>query len=1000
MSSIEKFKKVYLIIDQAFAWIKETTIGKFIIEKILFRAKGFYTVLLFILSYFIWEIRAYNYGKGWQDYVNNKIENSEGFSEFLWEISAIFVPEGSLLLIIILFLALFLIFWLRSKELNYINTVKNLNITLPSATPINKSLTSLKYQSEIVNFIGRESELSQLETFIESDGWVKWWIIGGTGGSGKSRLALQISKIYTAKGWHCGFINYNTILNFNEWEPDKNHLIICDYVLNKEDSIIDLISNAIKLKLSGKLYFKIRILLIERDANTITDILNNVDTFGPMCESYLYPHNSLTLTDLKDKELKIMLQELAIYFGLPTEKLSYLYDFVSQYKSRGFLMGGIFCLYYNQTIIDENIGPEELIQKLIEREKKHWALANNQEKYLILATLIGGIDANKQVLSDEVQVYLNNYNAKMYKKIVGESSSSYIAPLSHDLINELYVLDELKPQNSFNNEKYLEFIELALGVDEGKELISFFTRSSQDYPKHKTLENLKNPYKESGNGFIKWALTISNIVDVINLTKEEKLDIYQKVAFGLTSFVPESHLIDKALFLRLLNDLSGNKKARMYLGYIKINEPILIHAEKSKEQAKGFLDTLLPLQYCEDIISLFIDLDNKYQNIILGSHIVEIYHHLLMHLSVDRSIDYQKIIDIYDEISKFIEDKGQDNYMITIISYHRLCTNLIASIWQFGHLRNNAEYRLEFALNIKDKALKSSHIKYNNIDAIVQTSYLSQLYPPLSIYYANNKDRSYSKLIELIKEYKQHFRNHNKIEDVNFVGCCVQLAHGFQSQEDYDYFLTLYDECKVLAEKHKTQEIIISFSLIVHQMLKNNSVVSYTEYIKQPHDDMFMKEAINLAINYPTIEYGILTDIFREISSRYLKYIESKDYEKALSYIDIAVEIILNTEDIEYIESQKIWASGFVIVGLMDYINNDYPLDNTIKILNFIEQAKYLTIEQAVHQTTSDIFSMGTRAKNSGNLDINKRCIECLSLVQPYLSERQATTINQFIEHL
>ena len=84
----------------------------------------------------------------------------------------------------------------------------------------------------------------------------------------------------------------------------------------------------------------------------------------------------------------------------------------------------------------------------------------------------------------------------------------------------------------------------------------------------------------------------------------------------------------------------------------------------------------------------------------------------------------------------------------------------------------------------------------------------------------------------------------------------------------------------------------------------------------------------------------------------------------------------------------------------MDYIHNNYPLDNTKKILDFIASAKYFTIEQALSQTTGEMYSIGIRAKNGGNPIITKKCIECLNLIQPYLSERQASSIDQYIELL
>ena len=111
----DKFKEKFLQFDNWSTIFSKTFWGRILFEKILFRSKSFYSALLFILPYLIWEIRAYNYGKHWQKHVNEKIQNSEGFINFMWQVSDFFVPEGSLLLIIILAVVLIYIFWREYK---------------------------------------------------------------------------------------------------------------------------------------------------------------------------------------------------------------------------------------------------------------------------------------------------------------------------------------------------------------------------------------------------------------------------------------------------------------------------------------------------------------------------------------------------------------------------------------------------------------------------------------------------------------------------------------------------------------------------------------------------------------------------------------------------------------------------------------------------------------------------------------------------------------------
>jgi len=277
------------------------------------------------------------------------------------------------------------------------------------------------------------------------------------------------------------------------------------------------------------------------------------------------------------------------------------------------------------------------------------------------------------------------------------------------------------------------------------------------------------------------------------------------------------------------------------------------------------------------------------------------------------------------------------------------------------------------------------------------------MYQPLTIFAANSGNRDYKKRIDLIEEYKTKFmRMGNKSDDATFVGCCVQLSHGFQSQADYDYFLTLYHECKALVEKYKTRQIAESLSLIVIQMLRNTSTTAYAGYIEPIDDDMFMRDAINLAISFPNEEEGILATTILELSSRYKKAIDAQDYVLSKKYIDIdiAINIISKTAHIEYSDQKRIWPGELVLAGLMDYVNNAVSLEIARKILDLISKTQYFSLEQSILQTPGEIFTIAQRAKSQGDIDLINRCKECLLFIKPYLEERQASSIDGYISYI
>lgn len=119
----------YLIINDIFVWFKKTALGEFIIEKILFKSKNFYSAISPLILILIFQLSALNYGDKLSLKIENQINTSEGFEKFIWYIVDFFAPSGSWTIIIILSLIILILFWLRNKELNDISSTDSIATT-------------------------------------------------------------------------------------------------------------------------------------------------------------------------------------------------------------------------------------------------------------------------------------------------------------------------------------------------------------------------------------------------------------------------------------------------------------------------------------------------------------------------------------------------------------------------------------------------------------------------------------------------------------------------------------------------------------------------------------------------------------------------------------------------------------------------------------------------------------------------------------------------------
>jgi tetratricopeptide (TPR) repeat protein len=124
------------------------------------------------------------------------------------------------------------------------------------------SVYNLVYRRTLVpELIGRTDEEEQIQKFLDQEEKFSWMMVVGQGGSGKSRLAFQ-ALLERMGQWQGGELRGNLPDRLHTWTPEKDTLIILDYVAAKAPSIGQALRQwAVR---APELKDKVRVILLER----------------------------------------------------------------------------------------------------------------------------------------------------------------------------------------------------------------------------------------------------------------------------------------------------------------------------------------------------------------------------------------------------------------------------------------------------------------------------------------------------------------------------------------------------------------------------------------------------------------------------------------------------------------------------------------------------------------------------------------------------------------
>jgi glycosyltransferase involved in cell wall biosynthesis/tetratricopeptide (TPR) repeat protein len=225
-------------------------------------------------------------------------------------------------------------------------------------------------------------------------------LLTGLGGTGKTRLAIELCKKLQSDGWHTGF-----------WSPDtscidllaelirikKDTCLVIDYAETRQQPLLSLL----KLLLNKSFEFKVRILLLARDSGEWWSLLPAKDS---SCQALLDGNATTgpyglpplhTTSESRIQAYEDAMQTYAVKLNKqPVKAQPTLSDPLFEHPLY-IQMAALLALFGEQPESAEGVA-----RALVGHERRYWKQAtndNNSALLMTLATLIDGISTTREI---------------------------------------------------------------------------------------------------------------------------------------------------------------------------------------------------------------------------------------------------------------------------------------------------------------------------------------------------------------------------------------------------------------------------------------------------------------------------------------------------------------------------------------------------------------------------------------------------------------------------
>ncbi len=325
-------------------------------------------------------------------------------------------------------------------------------------------------------FVGRDEEMQRLYKFVNYENEnLLWWTITGNGGTGKSRLALELCCQLEKQGWYAGFLtNTNGVDVWRKWEPQKPTLIIVDYTHEKAKELGEHIGN--KYEESKQWNHPVRILFLERNKESEAlkqfcrphrEILENNIRYHEVNNGE--ENESLELEGLGDGFIESIIIEVFKRYTSKrpsADKIEIIKSFLKEERHENRPLYTMFVA--DACARGEDVrgwDTEKLHESVLEHNKNIWKRAGIDEtkdldkkhiNLLTLATMTNGVDIRSTKYNeclDKTHKRLNALNIlpaehefrnDKYKILCDDEISEELSPMAPDILGGYFILQRWK----------------------------------------------------------------------------------------------------------------------------------------------------------------------------------------------------------------------------------------------------------------------------------------------------------------------------------------------------------------------------------------------------------------------------------------------------------------------------------------------------------------------------------------------------------------------------
>jgi hypothetical protein len=395
-------------------------------------------------------------------------------------------------------------------------------------TPKDKEKNRFLFWNRTIPFFGRDNEAQALATFLgDAERPFSWTLLTGSGGMGKSRLALELILAQQAGWWYAGFLDgFKTEDYWKVWQPRLPTLLVIDYAARTPDRVANILTGLSERQPPHLLRRPVRVLLIERDRNDSR--LESIFAASPLLSGETTHASDLALRPIDD--IWPLFQHVLTEAGVAPSSLDKVpmlasFDVIDKERRPLFAFLVADALAHGQNI--RNWDRRALLDDVINRDRRRFWLPaaesvglgaeiKKEERVLALATIAGGVSIEylRAVNEDLLPKWQHDRHAPLFRAMTGRPAHTTVAPLQPDIVGEFFALQILADHfaKASNGATCAQSLLAASWQLDPLSTAQFLDRCRQDFFDLSTLSQLLEvkPIDESGR--LLWCKVAFNLI--------------------------------------------------------------------------------------------------------------------------------------------------------------------------------------------------------------------------------------------------------------------------------------------------------------------------------------------------------------------------------------------------------------------------------------------------------------------------------------------------------